>query len=107
MDPLGLGKTVRNEKAVRHNNSSIEFCRTSVALIAGATAGVLGLTGLYGFALYLVYSLVMTLLLCLKAGTKWSQYFQSSRALWFDGVVGGLFAYVLAWTFVYGMVHVF
>ena len=107
MDPFGLGKTIRNEKAVRLNNSLIEYCRTSVALIAGATAGVLGLTGLYGFALYLVYSAIMSVLLLGKAGTKWSQYFQSSRALWFDGILGGLFTYVLVWTFVYGMVHVF
>ena len=102
-----LGKTVLNERALRHNNSIIEYCRTSLAVIAGATAGVIGMTGLYGFLLYLLYSLFVSTALTIKVGTKWNCYFRSKRALWFDGVFGGLFTYVLLWTFVYGMVHVF
>ena len=101
-----LGKTL-NDKAVQHNNFIVDYCRTSLAVIAGATAGILGLTGLYGFVLYLVFSLLMSFMLVAKAGTKWNSYFYSRRALWIDGVFGGLFAYILLWTFTYGMVHVF
>ena len=50
-----LGKTL-NEKAVQHNSFIVEYCRTSVAVLAGVTAGILGLTGLVGFGLYLVFS---------------------------------------------------
>lgn len=98
---------VLNEKAVQRNTFILEYCRTSLAVVAGTTAGILGVTGLYGFALYFAFSLLMSLLLVAKAGTRWNCYFQSRRALWLDGMLGGLFAYVLLWTFSYGMVHVF
>ena len=102
-----LGKIVFNERAVLHNNSTIEYCRTSIAVIAGATAGILGVTGLYGFLLYLVYSVFVSAFFTVKIGLKWDCYFKSRRSIWTDGIFGGLFTYVLLWTFVYGMVHVF
>lgn len=102
-----LKKTVINDRAMKHNNSIVEYCRTSLAVIAGATAGILGLTGLYGFAFYVLYWVIMSFLLVGKAGTRWNCYFQSRRTLWTDGLLGGLFTYVLVWTFLYGMVHVF
>ena len=102
-----LGKVVFNERAVFHNNSSIEYCRTSLAVVAGVAAGIMGVTGVYGFLLYLVYSIFVSLLLAIKVGTKWNCYFKSRRSLWTDGIFGGLFTYVLLWTFVYGMIHVF
>lgn len=101
------GTTIKNERAVRHNASLIEYGRTSVSVIAGVTAGILGLTGLYGFGLYLIYSFVMSALIMIKVGSKWNKYFQSRYTLLTDGVFGGLFTYVLLWTFVYGLVHVF
>ncbi len=104
---MSLGRTVLNERAVFLNNATIEYCRTSLAVIAGVTAGILGVTGLYGFVLYLVYSFLVSSLLALKVGMKWNCYFTSRKSLWMDGILGGLFTYVLLWTFVYGMVHVF
>ena len=103
----GLKDEVFNERAMRQNGAIVEYCRTSGAAIAGVTAGVLGLTGLYGFGFYILSSLVLSLLLAFKAGTNWNNYFLSSRAVWFDGVLGGLFTYVLLWTFLYGLVHVY
>lgn len=100
-------KAVRNERAVRHNSSLIEYGRTSTSVVAGVTAGILGLTGLYGFGLYLVYSVVMSVLIMGKVGSNWNKYFQSRYSLLTDGVLGGLFTYVLLWTFIYGIVHVF
>uniref|UniRef100_A0A1X7V0W6 ER membrane protein complex subunit 6 n=1 Tax=Amphimedon queenslandica TaxID=400682 RepID=A0A1X7V0W6_AMPQE len=103
-----LGETtIKNERAVRHNASLIEYGRTSISVIAGVTAGILGLTGIYGFGFYLIYSFVMSGLLVIKVGSKWNKYFQSRYAMLTDGVFGGLFTYVLLWTFVYGLVHVF
>ena len=98
---------IKNERAVRHNASLIEYGRTSISVIAGVTAGILGLTGIYGFGFYLIYSFVMSGLIVIKVGSKWNKYFQSRYAMLTDGVFGGLFTYVLLWTFVYGLVHVF
>ena len=100
-------KPILNERAVRHNAAVIEYCRTSLAVIAGITAGVLGLTGLYGFVFYFVYSIIISGLLAVKVGPHWNTYFKTRRVIWTDGIIGGLFTYVLLWTFIYGIVHVF
>lgn len=98
---------VFNERAFRTNAGIIDYCRTSGSVIAGVIAGVMGLTGLYGFVFFFIYSAFLSVLLVAKAGTSWRNYFASSGALWFDGILGGLFTYVLLWTFMYGMVHVY
>nr|XP_003416890.2 ER membrane protein complex subunit 6 [Loxodonta africana] len=96
-----------SEAAVRGNAAVLDYCRTSVSALSGATAGILGLTGLYGFIFYLLASVLLSLLLILKAGRRWNKYFKSRRPLFTGGLIGGLFTYVLFWTFLYGMVHVY
>ncbi|XP_059957784.1 ER membrane protein complex subunit 6-like [Mesoplodon densirostris] len=96
-----------SEAAVRGNAAVLDYCRTSVPALSGATAGILGLTGLYGFIFYLLTSILLSLLLILKAGRRWGKYFKSRRPLFTGGLIGGLFTNVLFWTFLYGMVHVY
>ncbi|XP_069082441.1 ER membrane protein complex subunit 6 isoform X1 [Pleurodeles waltl] len=96
-----------SEAAVRGNAAVLDYCRTSVSALSGATAGILGLTGLYGFVFYFLASFLLSLLLVLKSGRRWNKYFKSRRPLFTGGLVGGLFTYVLFWTFLYGMVHVY
>lgn len=96
-----------SEAAVRGNAAILDYCRTSVSALSGATAGILGLTGLHGFIFYFLASVLLSLLLVLKAGRRWNKYFKSRRPLFTGGLIGGLFTYVLFWTFLYGMVHVY
>uniref|UniRef100_H3A0Q4 ER membrane protein complex subunit 6 n=2 Tax=Latimeria chalumnae TaxID=7897 RepID=H3A0Q4_LATCH len=96
-----------SEVAVRGNAAVLDYCRTSVSALSGATAGILGLTGLYGFVFYFLASFFLSLLLVLKSGRRWNKYFKSRRPLFTGGLIGGLFTYVLFWTFLYGMVHVY
>jgi len=96
-----------SEVSLRQNAGVLEYCRTSTSALAGATAGIMGLTGLWGFVFYFIASLVLSIFLLLKAGSKWNQYFISRKALFSNGLFGGLFTYVLFWTFLYGMVHVY
>ena len=49
-----------SEMAVRSNAAVLEYTRTSVSALSGGTAGILGLTGLYGFAFYFIFSLIMS-----------------------------------------------
>ncbi|XP_006898214.1 PREDICTED: uncharacterized protein LOC102859911 [Elephantulus edwardii] len=83
-----------SEAAVRGNTAILDYCRTSVSELSGATAGILGLAGLYGFIFYLLASILLSLLLI--------KYFKSRRPLFTGGLIGGLFTYVLFWTFLYG-----
>ncbi|XP_070553802.1 ER membrane protein complex subunit 6-like isoform X2 [Ptychodera flava] len=96
-----------SEAALRGNKSVMDYCRTSMSALSGATAGVLGLTGLYGFIFYVIASLCLTFMLVLKAGSGWNKYFRSRTPLLTNGFMGGLFTYILFWTFLYGMVHVY
>jgi len=42
-----------SEASLRNNAAVVEYCRTSMAALSGGTAGLLGLTGLYGFGFYI------------------------------------------------------
>ncbi|CAD7671461.1 unnamed protein product [Nyctereutes procyonoides] len=48
----------------------LDYCRTSVSALSGATAGILGLAGLYSFISYLLASILLSLLLILKVGRR-------------------------------------
>lgn len=115
---VGLGKMrLRKEKsgevvaysdvAVRHNAAILEYCRTSTSALSGCTAGLLGLTALYGFIFYFIMAIGLWLMFLMKAGMEWKKYFRSRSALLSSGLFGGVFTYVLFWTFLYGMVHVY
>ncbi|XP_054271760.1 ER membrane protein complex subunit 6 [Macrosteles quadrilineatus] len=96
-----------SELAIRNNAAVVEYCRTSMAALSGGTSGLLGLTGFYGFGFYVFAVLGLWGLLLMKAGPKWKKYFVNRRTLLTNGFFGGLFTYVLFWTFLYGMVHVY
>ncbi|CAB3376000.1 Hypothetical predicted protein [Cloeon dipterum] len=96
-----------SEGAVRNNHAVVEYCRTSMSALSGGTAGILGLTGFYGFGFYVFAVVGLWALLLLKAGSQWKKYFVNRRSLLTSGFIGGLFTYILFWTFLYGMVHVY
>ncbi|CAK8680089.1 unnamed protein product [Clavelina lepadiformis] len=99
-----------NPMMVRFNMSTAEYARTSVSALSGVVAGILGLTGLVGFAFYIFCALALFAGLVLKTGGKKSEskrFFLSRRQLLLSGQFGAIFTYVLFWTFLYGMVHVY
>ncbi|GAB6024786.1 hypothetical protein CHUAL_009909 [Chamberlinius hualienensis] len=106
-DKSGEPLVAFNELALRNNYSVIEYCRTSMAALSGSTAGLIGLTSLWGFAFYFVTSFLLWVMLLMKAGSKWKNYFINRKSLLTNGLLGGLFTYILFWTFIYGMVHVY
>lgn len=42
-----------SEAAVLNNAAVVEYCKISMSALSGSTAGLLGLTGIYGFGFYL------------------------------------------------------
>ncbi|XP_065371767.1 ER membrane protein complex subunit 6 [Calliphora vicina] len=96
-----------SEAAIRHNISAVEYCRTSMAAISGCAAGILGLNGLLGFLFYFISVFVLWLLVLGKSGTGWRKFFINRQSLLTNSFMGALCTYVLFWTFLYGMVHVY
>ncbi|KAL7647046.1 UNVERIFIED_CONTAM: hypothetical protein RMT77_002303 [Armadillidium vulgare] len=104
----GTGEIIAySETAIRNNSAIIDYCRTSMAALSGSTAGLLGLTGLYGFIFFFISGVTLWLMLLMKAGTHWQKYFVDRKTLLTSGLFSGLFTYILFWTFLYGMVHVY
>jgi len=106
MDKSGEVKAF-SQTAMANNHAVIEYCRTSLAALSGSTAGILGLSTLYGFGFYVISVLVLWLMMLWKAGVNWKKYFVSRQQLLTNGFFGQMFTYVLFWTFLYGMVHVY
>jgi hypothetical protein len=116
-----------NPDAVRHNTRVINLARASLAAFAGIAAGILGLTGLYGFAFYVISSTIMSIIIYLsvtvssggqnggETSSKYStalaapliKYWGNMYGVWTAEVGGNLVSYILFWTFAYGIVHVY
>ncbi|XP_067628523.1 ER membrane protein complex subunit 6 [Eurosta solidaginis] len=96
-----------SEAAIRGNISAVEYCRTSMAALSGCAAGILGLNGLLGFLFYFLAVFVLWLMILAKCGTQWRKFFINRQSLLTNNFLGGLCTYVLFWTFLYGMVHVY
>ncbi|EUB63431.1 ER membrane protein complex subunit 6 [Echinococcus granulosus] len=93
--------------ATQHNATVVGYCRTALAAVAGVAAGILGLTGIIGFLFYLMASMVLSLLLLHKTGLEWRKYFPSGYTLFAGLIFSEITTYILCWTFIYGMVHVY
>ena len=49
-----------SELSMRQNAAILDYCRTSMSALSGATAGIIGLTGLYGFIFYFIIALMLS-----------------------------------------------
>ena len=96
-----------SEIAVRFNENSLEQCRTSVSALSGCVAGILGLTSYKGFIFYAFSMLFLSFLIYLCIRNEHKKFFTSLNHVFINGFFNGLLTYVLFWTFLYGMVHVY
>jgi hypothetical protein len=96
-----------SEIAVRLNENSLEQCRTSVSALSGCVAGILGLTSYKGFLFYAFSMLFLSFLIYLYIRNEHRKFFTSLNHVFINGFFNGLLTYVLFWTFLYGMVHVY
>lgn len=96
-----------SEAAIRQNHNVLEYCRSSMSALSGCAAGMLGLTSLWGFAFYVVMNVLLWVMILMKAGPEWNKYFTSRQSILTGGLFNGIFTYILFWTFLYGMVHVY
>lgn len=106
-EPKKSEPVLYNEMAVRFNENSLEQCRTSVSAVAGCVAGILGLTSYKGFLFYAMSMILLSLLIYFRIRNEYRLFFNNSRHIFINGFLNGLLTFVLFWTFVYGMVHVY
>ncbi|CAF3251057.1 unnamed protein product [Rotaria socialis] len=93
--------------AVRYNENSLEQCRTSVSALSGCVAGIIGLTSYKGFLFYGFSMFLLSLLIFIFIRHEHRKFFTGLNHVFVNGFFNGLLTYVLFWTFLYGMVHVY
>ena len=101
-----LNKTY-SEGAIRYNDYLLDYCQTSMSALSGCAAGILGLTGLYGFIFYFICSLFLSVLILMYLGTGSKRFFASKSQIVTQTLWSGVQTYLLFWTFSFGMVHVY
>jgi hypothetical protein len=95
-----------SDSAVRFNENSLEQCRTSVSVLSGCVAGIIGLTSYKGFLFYGFSMLLLSVMIFLFIRHEHRKFFTGLNHVFVNGFFNGLLTYVLFWTFLYGMVHV-
>jgi hypothetical protein len=96
-----------SEVAVRFNENSLEQCRTSVSALSGCVAGIIGLASYKGFLFYGFSMLLLSLFIFVLIRHEHRKFFTGLNHVFVNGFFNGLLTYVLFWTFLYGMVHVY
>ena len=98
---------ILSEPAIRYNNFLLDYCQTAMSALSGSAAGILGLTGLNGFLFYFICSLILSFAILISMGVHVNKYFLSKQSIFTGTLWSGIQTYLLFWTFLYGMVHVY
>merc|ERR1712156_177913 len=96
-----------NSRNVMHNTKSLNFSRTSLSVLSGVVAGILGLSPLLGFLFYFLASGFLGLYYLAQKATTDAVHFLNKQQLVTGFVFENLFTYILMWTLIYGCVHVY
>lgn len=92
---------------LEHNTGVVNFSRVFTSIAAGCAAGVLGFTGLYGVVFFLVSVAASSALLWAKTSGDVETFFPNTAALVTTSLFPGVMTFVLFWTLLYNMVHVY
>ena len=96
-----------NSRNVMNNTKSLNFSRTSLSVLAGGVAGILGLSSLLGILFYFLVSGILGIYYLILNSQKDSLHFMNKQQLITAFVFENLFTYILMWTLMYGCVHVY
>ncbi|GAA94151.1 hypothetical protein E5Q_00799 [Mixia osmundae IAM 14324] len=93
----------------QYNARSIYYIKSTMASISGATAGLLGLTNLSGFAFYIMSSMsVAGLVYLITTEQQPRKYIKGGLPeLLLSGLLDNALSFILFWTLFYGLVHIY
>ena len=108
--PAGLpaGLLVSPESLQVNANVSM-YARTVMGIVGGITAGILGLTGFWGFAMFIGTHLAVAFGLLLKMGMRPQDFMVKGTVVSFvaQGLTSQLTGFILFWTLAYGLVWLY
>lgn len=95
---------------VQQNGETVYRVRTLTSLLAGVAAGILGITGVYGFLFFIAHA-VLTALALDRFSCKGNagSYFPAGKRqlLGVSELTTGMLTYILVWTLVYDSIYIF
>jgi len=106
-NPSNVNPMPINPRNVMHNSKSLNFSRTSLSVLSGVVAGILGLASLWGILFYFLVSGVLGVYYMAQRARSDAVHFLNKQQLVSGFVFENLFTYILMWTLVYGCVHVY
>ena len=79
------------------------------SIFIGSAAGILGLTGLVGFLFYFISYIIVSISIAAKMNFDVGKYFpkQTLPTFLLNGLGGQLVAYIMYWTLMYALVHLY
>mmetsp|Transcript_31275 Transcript_31275/g.50507 ORF Transcript_31275/g.50507 Transcript_31275/m.50507 type:complete len:107 (+) Transcript_31275:221-541(+) len=89
------------------NRRLVYFSRIIVLTAGGSVCGILGLSGLAGFAFLMVLSLCVSVAFLFDIELKNDSFFMDKSTVWSEGISHAAFSFVLFWTIFYDIVHVY
>mmetsp|Transcript_59227 Transcript_59227/g.105228 ORF Transcript_59227/g.105228 Transcript_59227/m.105228 type:complete len:128 (-) Transcript_59227:53-436(-) len=91
----------------QQNMRTLSHCRIFAGVMAGCMAGILKFEGLSGVFMFILVTLLHSLMIFVKMGGEATRHFPKSKDLFVSQFGGGLLSFILFWTLAYDMVHIF
>mmetsp|Transcript_120169 Transcript_120169/g.340153 ORF Transcript_120169/g.340153 Transcript_120169/m.340153 type:complete len:130 (+) Transcript_120169:120-509(+) len=94
-------------QALQHNARALGHCRIFSGVIAGCVAGLLKCEGLSGVFVFVLITVMHSLMIFVKMGFAVTRHFPNARDVFVNQFAHGLMSFILFWTLAYDMVHIF
>lgn len=96
-----------SKEAVEHNQHVSLFIQIYVFIATGCACGILGVTGLNGLVFFIAVSTLVMFLISFKMDFQVQKYFPSTAGFLSNGIFQSSLTFVLFWTLLYNIVHVY
>lgn len=109
LQKLGKGETfLVAEDVLNYNLQVVGRGQTFIGILSGAVAGILGVTGMVGFGVFLLTHVFVSCFYCFgMAAVKQYPLFRSTSQVFQQAFFQSLFSFVLFWTLAFNLVHLF
>lgn len=89
---------VYSQERIQENLSIISNSRVFSSLIFGLVTGVFGITGFFGFLIYILTSVITSVFLQFTLKSDMEKYLKSPLDIWTSGMVQSALTFILFWT---------
>ena len=90
-----------------YNHNELMKARGLASVLAGVVAGILRVEGVVYGAIFFVLVMLASSLVVVHHVQKVSDYFAEPASVYTNGLSSGLMGFVLSWTVVYNLCHIF